>query len=385
MSGKSVELPMRARPTIIAKKLRGRCLNFLLICLAVMSVSTTEAQLTYATNNGAITVTGYSGPAGVVTIPSVVNGQPVTLIGPQSFYGQTNLTSVTIPNSVVEIGENAFAVCSSLSGVTIPASVASIDEDAFSQCSSLAAVTLTNGLESIGIGAFSGCAALAGVAIPGTVTNIGVETFLNCGALASIAVNSNNMFYSSANGVLFDEDRTTLIAFPANVGGGYAIPGGVAAIETYAFFGCAKLGSVTIPGSVTNIADFAFYDCPNVTNFFFGGIPPSLGQDVFLSDTATIYHLPGASGWVSPFGGLTVVLWNPSISSNGANFGAQGNQFQFNVTGTANIPIVVESGTDLGGANWTPLQAITLTNGSFHFSQPILKNSATRFFRIRSP
>ncbi|HEY3853456.1 MAG TPA: leucine-rich repeat domain-containing protein [Verrucomicrobiae bacterium] len=360
-------------------------LKFLLFYLWIVSVSTAQAQLTYATNNGAITVTGFTGTAGSVTIPGTVNGLPVTMIGQQAFYGQSNLTSVTIPNSVIEIGENAFAVCSSLANVIIPTSVASIDEDAFAQCSGLIDVSLTNGLENIGIGAFSGCASLPGITIPGTVTNIGLETFLNCASLASIFVKSNNLFYSSANGVLFDKNRKTLMAFPPDVGGSYAIPASVADIEPYSFFGCAKLASVTIPATVTNIADFAFYNCPDLTGIFFAGNPPSLGSDVFLSDTATIYHLPGASGWGSPFGGLKAVLWNPSISPSSAQLGATNNQLAFDVTGTANIPIVVETGADLGGTVWVPLQSVTLTNGILHFSQPIQKSVPSRFFRIRSP
>ena len=37
-----------------------------------------EAQFTYTTNNGTITITRYTGPVGAVTIPSTINGLPVT-------------------------------------------------------------------------------------------------------------------------------------------------------------------------------------------------------------------------------------------------------------------------------------------------------------------
>ena len=36
---------------------------------------------TYTTNNGTITITGYTGPGGAVTIPGTINGLPVTSIG----------------------------------------------------------------------------------------------------------------------------------------------------------------------------------------------------------------------------------------------------------------------------------------------------------------
>jgi hypothetical protein len=40
-----------------------------------------QAQFTYTTNNGAITITQYTGPGGAVVIPDTINGLPVTAIG----------------------------------------------------------------------------------------------------------------------------------------------------------------------------------------------------------------------------------------------------------------------------------------------------------------
>jgi hypothetical protein len=63
----------------------------------------------------------------------------------------------------------------------------------------------------------------------------------------------------------------------------------------------------------------------------------------------------------------------------------QANQFGFSITGTPNIPLVVEAGTNLTGTNWTALQTCTLTNGSVSFSDPQWTNYPSRFYRIRSP
>ena len=61
-------------------------------------------EFNYTINNGTITITGYTGPGGAVTIPDTINGLPVTSIGDCAFYNCTSLTSVTIPNSVTSIG-----------------------------------------------------------------------------------------------------------------------------------------------------------------------------------------------------------------------------------------------------------------------------------------
>ena len=42
--------------------------------------------------------------------------------------------------------------------------------------------------------------------------------------------------------------------------------------------------------------------------------------------------------------------------------------FGFYITGTPDIPVVVEAATDLVKANWISLQALNLTNGAFYFS-----------------
>jgi len=60
------------------------------------------------------------------------------------------------------------------------------------------------------------------------------------------------------------------------------------------------------------------------------------------------------------------------------------NQFGFNITGTTNIPIVVEASPSLAGPGWTPLQSLTLTNGSYYFSEPFQPGSAQRYYRIGS-
>jgi hypothetical protein len=61
-----------------------------------------QAQFSYTTNADgiSITITGYSGPGGAVTIPTNINGLTVSSIGTNAFYDDTELTSVIIPESV---------------------------------------------------------------------------------------------------------------------------------------------------------------------------------------------------------------------------------------------------------------------------------------------
>jgi hypothetical protein len=173
-----------------------------------------QAQFDYTTNNGAITITGYSGLGGAVNIPDTINGLPVTSIGVYAFYYCTSLTSVAIPSSVTNIGDYAFTYCTGLRSVTIPSKVTHIGDGAFNYCTHLTSVTISDSVTSIGYVAFTHCSSLTSVTIPSSVTNIGDGAFTYCTTLLAITVDPANAFYSSLDGVLFNKSQTTLVKFP---------------------------------------------------------------------------------------------------------------------------------------------------------------------------
>src|SRR5579862_4260688 len=156
-----------------------------------------QAQFDYSTNGSTITLTGYTGSGGAVTISNFVTG-----IGDGAF-SQSSLTSVTIPDSVTDIGTNSFAYCASLANVTMGHGVTSIESNAFGFCNSLTSVTIPDSVTSIGVGAFA-WTGLASVTIPGSVTSIGYYAFGSCTALQAINVASNNSAYTSVGGTLFN-------------------------------------------------------------------------------------------------------------------------------------------------------------------------------------
>jgi hypothetical protein len=106
---------------------------------------------------------------------------------------------------------------------------------------------------------------------------------------------------------------------------------------------------------------------------------------VFDYTTSTVYYLPGTTGWDTYFAGRPTRLWNPLMQTSGSGFGVGPAGFGFNITGTADIPIVVEACASLANANWVPLQSLNLTNGAFYFSDPNWTNYPARNYRIRSP
>src|SRR6266404_728558 len=140
---------------------RGRIFPLASMALPLLLLGFTpisaKAQFTYTTNNGAITITGYSGPGGAVTIPDTINGLPVTGIGDQAYFTNSAITSVAIPNSITNIGDRSFFNCTSLTSANIPNSVTSIGAYAFAACYSMTSAIIGSGVTNMGDDAFEGC------------------------------------------------------------------------------------------------------------------------------------------------------------------------------------------------------------------------------------
>jgi len=186
-----------------------------------------EAQFDMETNNGTLTITHYYGDDDVV-IPSTHNGLPVTGIG-NSAFNTDSITSIYIPTSITNIG----------------------------------------------ISAFYGCSALTNVFLPHSIASIGDEAFCDCAALKSITVDTNNINYSSCDGVLFNKNRTAIIQYPNAKAGSYICPPTVAQIKRKAFHACSSLTNITFSDSLTSIDEAAFSECSKLEHVVF---PDSLLQ-----------------------------------------------------------------------------------------------------------
>ncbi len=181
------------------------------------------------------------------------------------YSNRKTIKTVQIENGVTSIGDDTFADCSSLTGVAIP-----------------------SGVTSLGVGAFFNCSSLTGVAIPDSVINIGVVAFSGCSSLERIQVGSGNTAYVSVDGILYDKDRTTLIACPGGKTEVYAIPESVKSIGEGAFYGCTSMTGVTIPDSVTSIGDMAFCGCTSLTYVIIPSSVKSIGKGAFYGCSSLI-------------------------------------------------------------------------------------------------
>jgi hypothetical protein len=186
-----------------------------------------------------------------------------------SLYGSENY--VTLDGITYALGDSTATVSGYTADIpavcTIPASitvdgvcyaVTSIAASGLYNCSAITSLTLPEGLISINENSLAGCTAMTTLHLPSTVTFFPYTALTSCTNLSSITVASENPYYWSQDGVLFEQ--TTLFLYPQNrPGKNYTVPDGVTEIEDYAFTQVRNLTHVTLSDSVKTIGSSAFF------------------------------------------------------------------------------------------------------------------------------
>lgn len=258
-----------------------------------------------------VTCIGESAFCGCSNLAELIISKNVTDIGSGAFAVCKSLEEIIIPEGITQIQDSTFMDCEKLKKVTIPKSVVDIDAYSFECCYALKdiiyngsendwkkldvdleyvgnyTVTYNGGvvadqgvcgdntiwiLDETGVLTISGTGAVTShpwensdirkIKIGSGVTDVTAAGFINCTLLEDISVEDGNTEYSSADGILFNKNKTEIIQYPCNKEGDeYTVPDSVTVIGDYTFVGCSNLTGISLPDGVTTIGTGAFSKC----------------------------------------------------------------------------------------------------------------------------
>ena len=214
---------------------------------------------------------------------------------PMSYEG-----SFTVPATVTNIHANAFLEATKLTELVFEGGVEDmhIGEAAFKKCTSLVNVVLSDNVATLGSEAFFGCTSLESLTLSKSLTNFTSSVVYNCTKLAAINVSSdgNGEYYSSANGILYNADKSALITYPlAKTDAEVVVDSNVKSIHASAFANNEYIVTVILPEGLVEIQDNAFDFCYGLTTVNIPSTVQKIGNNAFryCEDLETINFAEG--------------------------------------------------------------------------------------------
>lgn len=225
----------------------------------------------YIESSGGLTLTDYTGSDTEIVIPTSIGGHLVTGIAENTFDHSRDAVSITIPQYVEDINTYAFTYCNKLTQFIVDENneaFYSVDGVLYNKIRKslfrypagkpATEFTVPDGISYIECNAFYACVNLKNIILNEGITDIGENAFYGLINLETIEVDKANVHYISENGVLFNNDKSSLLLYPmGKENGSYTVPNKVKKILDNTFLNCTELTDIVVLPSVTSIGKYA--------------------------------------------------------------------------------------------------------------------------------
>ncbi len=230
-----------------------------------------------ASSSTDIVITSYTGTDTEITVPSEIEGVPVTQIASTAFKDCTSLKIIELPESIKVLDKAAFDGCDNLDDIIIPKDSPClellrkenpmviindilIDADKFTSKN----ITIPDNVKKIGRCVFKGRDEILTITIPESVTYIGKEAFAECSVLSEVTINE-----------------------------------GTTCIGESAFYECPKLEKVILPETLKSIEKNAFYKCSRLWDIPLNNGLEKIGETAFcLCENLVEIDIPDGLTWI---------------------------------------------------------------------------------------
>ncbi len=142
---------------------------------------------------------------------------------------------------------------------------------------------------------FKNCTKLTHIYLPTYINSVSGQTFAECRSLIAIEVAEGHETYLSENGVLYNYDKSTLVAYPNGLEGEFTIPESVITIGSYAFSGAYRLTKVNMYNNLSAIGEGSFLECDALEHIKLSDCLKVLGKKALAGcDSLREIHLPAS-------------------------------------------------------------------------------------------
>ena len=181
-------------------------------------------------------------------------------------------------------------------------------------------INLPDTITSIGTTVFKYIRNITSITIPKNVENIASAPFLGCSNLTTINVNTANKYYCSVNGILYNKNKTEIIAYPAGIKS--KTYNGISTLKrvyNHTFYEVKNIEKIILPKGINYIGEGAFGES-GIKEIYFSGDQPEFVHHCFHKINVTVYYPKGNTKWkvksLDTYNAIAVrwVQWSPTTT-----------------------------------------------------------------------